>query len=118
MKTKEQLLRAMDLLFACCEAREWVASQRSSSAEQIGQNCRRPEWLVWLLWRKLTPPSRRLFAKRLGLRRSRRHGSFTFSADHIAIGLRPNVGYHHVDALKLDRRVIDDCWRAWCRSKP
>lgn len=110
MKTKADLLRAMGRDYACGEALLWVREQRVS-AEAIGLRCGRPEWMIWFLWKRLDSHSRQLFAMRLGI------------VDQCCVldmqgSTRPVHAYETMTAADLPRAVINDCWRAWCRSKP
>lgn len=107
MKTKKQLLAAMERMYACREAVAWVEEQRGGPVS-IGRRCPHPEWLIWFLWRTLTPQGRALFATRLGDR-------LGYDSYDIRHGTRPGAAFCPV-AHELPRRVIDDCWRAWCRS--
>lgn len=106
MKTKQDLLRAMERMGACGTAIDYVKAHPSSSALVIGLACDRPAWLIWLLEKRLTKASRRLFARRLDVPETGRDSS----DDLWVAGMCVRRGD------ELDRRVIDDCWRAWCRS--
>lgn len=117
MKTKKQLLAKMERMGACYEAREWVENHRAQSAERIGLSCQRPYWLMWFLWRALDHRSRELFAARLGMVKSDFYGGVNYSESDVAFGYRPHIAYGNDSSRNLSRRVINDCWRAWCRSK-
>lgn len=107
MKTKEQLLKAMKAAGACWDATHYVHTRRVGSAEKIGLTCHRTQWLLWFLWGRLTPAGRELLAGRLGVQ---------VHVDDVSGFSRPGFCYYEENVATLDRKVIDDCWRAWCRS--
>lgn len=105
-KTKADLLRVMVKQKACRLAFDAVYEHPSDSAEEIGISSPRPENLEWLLFRKLTTESSILLRKRLN------GAGYRGCWCHLCMG--PH--YLCMGPRAAARAILDDCWRAWCRS--
>lgn len=101
-KTKADLLRVMGRLGACDEAVASVTARPQELAEDIGAVSERVHWLSWLLDRRLTRKGRELLRRRLGDAAPQWNGCWCEDCMGSC-------------GAQL-RAVIDDCWRAWCRS--
>ena len=103
MKTKAHLLEVMSRMPTCIDAMKYVQDHPCETALEIGLTCPHTDWLVWFLYRRLTYDGLLKLTERLGL---------VYAYELWEAGLLPST------ANALDRRVIDDCWAAWCRADP
>ena len=121
MKTKKQFLSLCKRMGACWPAIEHIKAHASLSAYPIISGL--PDWQLWFLTRRLTKEGLELLASRLGVL-----VSDFYVTD--ALGRPPPHELHRKDFLRnvfysvrcqcdgeTLGRVVDDCWRAWCRSK-
>ena len=55
IRSQRLLMRKLNYMEACGEAKEWIEEEQFTTWKQIWDNCERGDWLMWLLIRISVP---------------------------------------------------------------
>lgn len=121
MKTKKQLLKICKRMNACSSGIEYINQHPSNDAYGVLENL--TEWQIWFLSRRLTRSGLDLLAKRLGCKVDEFYYEQYFGPcpheerdDAVRKGELRGIFRNWRAYERRGRKVINDCWRAWCRS--